>query len=160
MKRRPDHGFGNAILNLMLCPRNPFDVKRRREFRPGLLFAIVWLGGAVALFVIFNCLLGRSERVPVFIETGGFFEVLARKDLWIGLLTPAGSNLIGPPEAVGLLRPRETTSMLEQSVLLTHLWSIAASRPSGRKAPRSSEPAAPRHYLSGLSRRNVRHAAE
>lgn len=59
MKRCPDHGFGNAILNLMLYPRNPFSVKRRREFKPGFLFAVAWLGGAVALFVIFNCLLGR-----------------------------------------------------------------------------------------------------
>ena len=59
MKRRADYGFGDAILNLMLYPRNPFNVKRRREFKPGFLFAVIWLGAGAALFVFFNCLLGR-----------------------------------------------------------------------------------------------------
>lgn len=60
MKRRPDYGFGNAILNLMLDPRNPFSVKGRREFKPRFLFAVAWLGIGAALFVLFNCVLGRS----------------------------------------------------------------------------------------------------
>jgi hypothetical protein len=60
MKGRREYGFGNAILNLVLDPRNPFNVKSRRELKPGFLFAIVWLGAAVALFALFNCLLGRS----------------------------------------------------------------------------------------------------
>ena len=60
VKRRPDYGFDHAILNLMLRPRNPLNVKRQREARPGFLFAIVWLGAAVALFVFFNSVLGRS----------------------------------------------------------------------------------------------------
>lgn len=60
MKRRPDYGFSNAILNLVLYPRNPFRVKGRREFKPRFLFAVAWLGAVVALFVLFNCVLGRS----------------------------------------------------------------------------------------------------
>jgi hypothetical protein len=59
-RRRPDYGFGHAILNVMLYPRSPFNVKRRRELRPGFLLAIAWLGAAVALFAFFNCVLGRS----------------------------------------------------------------------------------------------------
>ena len=59
MKGRSDCGFGNAMFNRMLHARNPFNAKRRREFKPGFLFAVAWLAGAVALFVIFNCLLGR-----------------------------------------------------------------------------------------------------
>lgn len=60
VKRRPDYGFDRAILNLMLRPRNPFNVKWRREAKPAFLFAIAWLGAAVALFVFFNSVLGRS----------------------------------------------------------------------------------------------------
>jgi hypothetical protein len=60
MKRRPDYGFGRAILNVMLYPKNPFNIKPRRELKPGFLFTIAWLGAAVALFALFNCVLGRS----------------------------------------------------------------------------------------------------
>lgn len=59
MKHRADYGFGHAILNLMFRRPNPFDIKQHREFKPGFLFALAWLGTAVALFVLFNCVQGR-----------------------------------------------------------------------------------------------------
>jgi hypothetical protein len=60
MQRQPDYGFRNAILNVMLHPKRPFNTKRRRELKPGFLIAIAWLGTAVALFALFNCVLERS----------------------------------------------------------------------------------------------------
>lgn len=59
MNEWPDYGFGTAVLGLMLHPRNPFNVNERRKFKAGFLFAVAWLGAAVALFVFFNFTLGR-----------------------------------------------------------------------------------------------------
>lgn len=54
MNERPDYGVGKALVDLMLHPRNPFNPKERRKFRGAFLWAIVWMGAAVCLFVYFN----------------------------------------------------------------------------------------------------------
>lgn len=59
MERRPDYGFGNAILNLMLYPRNPFNIKPQRELKPRFLFGVAWIGVAITLLVFFNFGIGR-----------------------------------------------------------------------------------------------------
>jgi hypothetical protein len=59
MKRRSDYGLGNAVLSFMFHPRNPFSPKQRRKFKAGFLFAVAWIGTAIALLVLFNFSLGR-----------------------------------------------------------------------------------------------------
>lgn len=53
-RRQPDIGFGNAIVNLALCPRNPFEPEKRRVPRSGFLFGAGMFLGAVAWFLYFN----------------------------------------------------------------------------------------------------------
>lgn len=59
MKQRSDYGFGNAVLNLMFHPRNPFGLKQRRKCKAGFLFAIAWIGTATLLLEFFNGALRR-----------------------------------------------------------------------------------------------------
>ena len=54
MNARPAYGAGQAVTDLMLHARNPFNPKERRRFRRAFLWAVAWLGAAVGVFVYFN----------------------------------------------------------------------------------------------------------
>ena len=98
--------------------------------------------------------------MPVFIQIAGLLEVLVPDPFWFWVWTPVFFNMIGLAEAVRLLPPRGTAFTMEVSVSLAYLGSVAIARPSSCMAPQPSQPAAPRKYASGLSRRTVRDAAE
>lgn len=53
-RRQPDIGFGKAIVNLALCPPNPFEPEKRRLPRRGFLFGVGMFLSAVAWFLYFN----------------------------------------------------------------------------------------------------------
>ena len=53
-RRQPDIGLGKAIVNLALCPRNPFELEKRRLPRRGFLFGAGVFLSAVAWFLYFN----------------------------------------------------------------------------------------------------------
>jgi hypothetical protein len=52
--RLPDIGLGKAIVNLALCPPNPFVPEKKRLPRRGFLFGAGMFLSAVAWFLYFN----------------------------------------------------------------------------------------------------------
>jgi hypothetical protein len=53
-RHQPDIGLGKAIVNLALCPPNPFEPEKRRLPGRGFLFGAGVFLSAVAWFLCFN----------------------------------------------------------------------------------------------------------
>jgi len=54
LKRRPDLGLLESILNLVLEPKNPFEPEMRRRPRRDFILVAVLAGMPVGAFVYFN----------------------------------------------------------------------------------------------------------
>lgn len=54
LRRRPELGLRNAIANLILEPRNPFDRRARRRLKKDFMILASLLAAAVGAFVYFN----------------------------------------------------------------------------------------------------------
>lgn len=54
LRSRPELGFGKAIANVILEPRNPFNPRARRWPKKDFMILASLLAAAVVLFVYFN----------------------------------------------------------------------------------------------------------
>jgi hypothetical protein len=59
-RQRLEIGFGNAMSNLALEPRNPFEPKRRRRPKRWSTAFLVIVGVGIVLFSIFNFVLAGT----------------------------------------------------------------------------------------------------
>jgi hypothetical protein len=54
LRRRPDIGLKNAIVNTLFEPPSPFDPRARRKPKTGFVIGAILSGTAVACFWYFN----------------------------------------------------------------------------------------------------------